>query len=126
MDTHDDIDTLSIHMNFLEIIRFKEDYPNDVVLLVGNHDYSYLNPASQCSGYRHQTQYFVNQNRELFLKHLKVIYRDYDFLFSHAGVSPTYLDENDLRLDDLDEMKCDDRLAFISKGSWTSSYGDNW
>ena len=73
MDTHDDIDTLSIHMNFLEIIRFKEDYPNDVILLVGNHDYSYLNPIGQCSGYRHQTQFFVNHNRDLFLKHLKVM-----------------------------------------------------
>lgn len=127
MDTQDDIDILSIHMNFLEIIRFKEDYPNDIILLVGNHDYSYLNPTGQCSGYRHQTQNFVNKNEELFLNNLKVLHRDGEFLFSHAGVSPVYLDENNLTLEDLEKMKCDDdNLRFVWKGFRTNSYGDNY
>ena len=127
MDTHDDISLLEIHNNFLEIIYFKEDYPNDIILLVGNHDYSYLNPTGQCSGYRHQTQNFVNKNEELFLNNLKVLHRDGEFLFSHAGVSPVYLDENNLTLEDLEKMKCDDdRLAFSYRGSWTDWSGNNW
>ena len=126
MDTHDDIPLLEIHNNFLEIIHFKEDYPDDIRLLVGNHDYSYLNPLGECSGYRHQTQSFVNNYKELFLNNLKVLYRDGEFLFSHAGVSPVYLDENKLTLEDLEKMKCDDdNLRFVWRDIHTNYYGDN-
>lgn len=83
----------TIRENLLEIIRFKKLYPNNVILLWGNHDVQYYlngpwNPIKNhmCSGYRPEMHFdlydIFNNNRELF----QLAYQVDNYLFSHSGV----------------------------------------
>ena len=37
--------------NLLQILHFKKKYPENIILLLGNHDTQYINGKSICSGY---------------------------------------------------------------------------
>jgi hypothetical protein len=81
-----------IRENLLEIIRFKTLYPDNVILLWGNHDVEYwrnlpwLKKDIFISGFRPEAHYdlfeIFNRNVELF--QLAFQYKNY--LFTHAGV----------------------------------------
>ena len=83
---------MQIRENLLEIIRFKTLYPDNVILLWGNHDVEYwrnlpwLNKDVPISGFRPESHYdlfeIFNRNVEKF--QLAFQYKNY--LFSHAGV----------------------------------------
>lgn len=89
--------------NLLDIIKFKTLYPNNVILLWGNHDVQYYfnkpwlpmpkrilggpyTIAAEVSGYRldmHYDLYEVfNTNKKLF----QMAFQFQNYLFSHAGV----------------------------------------
>jgi predicted phosphodiesterase len=82
--------------NFKDIIEFKETSNKDVVLLIGNHDYHYFPEIedSSTSGYQHRMapsfKHVVNENRH----HLHMAYTMGEFVFSHAGISSEWLDDN--------------------------------
>lgn len=125
-DTHDNISLPEIHYNILNIITLKEEFPNQVIMLAGNHDYSYLNSNGVCSGYNSYTQNFVTEHIELFKKNLKLVHCDGDFLFSHAGVTQTFLDLYGISIDVLKSLEIDDdRLAFRNLTSDCDLSGDN-
>lgn len=82
--------------NLKEIIEFKKRYPDKVILLWGNHDLAYWDTRFINSGFRMNIFTEVNEifvsNQDLF----KLVYQiDIDnekFLFSHAGISKSWLD----------------------------------
>jgi hypothetical protein len=82
--------------NFKEIIKYKEDNPQvEVVMLIGNHDHHYFPEVGYTgtSGYQSKiapsiTQ-VVDENRE----HLQMAYGFGEYLFTHAGVSPVFMDQ---------------------------------
>ena len=82
--------------NFLDIIEYKKTSGKDVILLVGNHDIHYYPEVSDTgtSGYqtigRFQIEPVIDANRE----HLQMAYQMGEFLFTHAGVSSEWLDDN--------------------------------
>ena len=97
--------------NFKEIIQFKKDNPDKVILLLGNHDCHYIN-----SKILHSSRYnlfkaniyhkLFNDNLDLF----QLIYIYDKYLFSHAGVYQKWMDLNKLTLKDL--LDCDlDKLS---------------
>ena len=80
--------------NFKEIIEYKEKSGKEVIMLVGNHDHHYYPEVGYTgtSGYQSRiapsiTQ-VINENRQ----HLQIAYSFDEFLFTHAGVSPTFMD----------------------------------
>ena len=81
--------------NFLDIMVLKQVYPEKVILLFGNHDFHYLPIARQ----RGETYSGFQDNQaarigELIVEHLKFLqmcYKEGDYLFSHAGVTHTWL-----------------------------------
>ena len=82
--------------NFLDIIEFKKSTDKEVILLIGNHDYHYL-PGIEDSGTSgYQTlmapsiKIVLGDNKE----HLQLVYQMGEFLFSHAGISSEWLDDN--------------------------------
>lgn len=84
--------------NLQEIIDLKKEYPDKVDLLFGNHDLHYLDK-------RFRASQFQSSNYEIFHKILidnfnlfKVAVTYGDWVFSHAGLSRTYL-ERVLKLD---------------------------
>jgi predicted MPP superfamily phosphohydrolase len=120
--------------NFKEIIKYKEDNPQvEVVLLIGNHDHHYFPEVGYTgtSGYQagvgHSITQVVDENRN----HLQMAYGFGDYLFTHAGVSPVFMDqvfgENDWSIEnivvDLNEMFKYKPRAFDFNGFESS--GDN-
>lgn len=81
--------------NLLDIIAFKNAYPDKVVLLIGNHELPYLYFPDEertyvCEGYRPDGQpeltVILQNNRRLF----DVAYQYKNYLWTHAGVSNTW------------------------------------
>ena len=75
---------------------FKQKFP-ETVFLIGNHDFAYLYPEYGCSGHSRQAEPLVRQSlgslRWLCGEH-KVAVRLGKVLFSHAGITASYLNEN--------------------------------
>jgi len=84
-----------IQHNFLDIIEFKKQNPDNVILLLGNHDVQYYHHPSQigefrCSGYRPEAHFdlyeIFNKNKELF----QFAYSYKNHLWTHAGVQHSW------------------------------------
>ena len=77
--------------NFKEIINFKESNPDNVTLLIGNHDFHYMPWCrGQYGGYSH---FFATEIWELLKKNmhnLEVAWQYNNVLVTHAGVSDTW------------------------------------
>jgi predicted phosphodiesterase len=81
--------------NFLDIIEFKKANPEKVVLLVGNHDFHYMPIATSIGEYysgfqsslSHQISYLLQEHKS----YLQMAYKYNNFLFTHAGVTNTWL-----------------------------------
>ncbi len=75
------------------IIVLKIAYPEQVTLLIGNHDVQYVFDDYHCSGYRSSMSMglhkLFNENKDLF----QLTYQLGDYIFSHAGISKMWLRE---------------------------------
>ena len=74
--------------NLKAVLAVKEQFPEKVVLLLGNHDIQYLYyPEYRCSGFRPSMQVVLtalfNRYKHLF----QIAYQVNNYLFSHAGLS---------------------------------------
>lgn len=88
-----DIPSSVILHNLREIIDLKQKLGDRMVLLLGNHDIQYFVKDQRCSGHRPELQYDLEQ---LFNEHLdlfKMAYQHKDHLWTHAGVSQSWLGE---------------------------------
>ena len=79
--------------NFNEIIRFKEETDKEVVMLVGNHDHHYMDVGETYSGYKAAHKWDFNDALKKNMHHLQIAYLLDDVLFTHAGVSPIWMDD---------------------------------
>lgn len=85
------VDPLTQLDNFKDIIEFKKH--NDVILLIGNHDFHYFPEIGNVgtSGFQphlfHSFSQTIDENRDL----LQMCYCQDKFLFSHAGISVSWL-----------------------------------
>ena len=101
--------------NFKEIIQFKKDNLDKVILLLGNHDCSYINskilPSSRHNPFKADIYHkLFNDNLDLF--QLVYIYNKY--LFSHAGVYEEWLKMCDLNLDNLINYDLDKLAPYLN------------
>jgi len=84
-----DITNVEIIHNLKQIIQFKLNYPEQVILLSGNHDVQYMMPQGDkyaCSGFRPEGYYDLH---DLFRKNIELFQLAYQYethLWSHAGV----------------------------------------
>jgi hypothetical protein len=129
--------------NFKEIIDYKEtSFTNDgkdnqrkteVVLLIGNHDHHYFPEIGYTgtSGYQNRIAPSITKVIDENRHHLQMAYGFGEFLFTHAGVSPVFMDqvfgENDWSVEsvvvDLNELFRYKPKAFEFNGF--DAYGDN-
>lgn len=129
--------------NFLDILEFKRANSDKVVLLTGNHDIHYLKTLDETySGYSHAFALMIENDciipaiRERLLQ---ICYMDSNFIFTHAGVTKTWLLLTDViesiyeEIGDLD-VKLNDlffykprtfRYQSNYKFSLSDPYGDN-
>ncbi|GAB3905360.1 metallophosphoesterase [Larkinella knui] len=78
--------------NLQQIIGLKQQYPDKVVLLLGNHDAQYLHfPHYRCSGFRSSMQPALSalftEQKSLF----QIAHQQNSYVFTHAGVSNRWL-----------------------------------
>jgi predicted phosphodiesterase len=88
-----DIDTDTQIQNFKNILEFKKQNKDKVILLMGNHDLHYLLASERYSGYQHYRAVDIKEalisglaDEEL----LQYAHIEGDYLFSHAGVTKTW------------------------------------
>jgi hypothetical protein len=82
--------------NFKEIIQYKENNPQvEVVLLIGNHDHHYFPEVGYTgtSGYQSRVAPSIIQVIDENRHHLQMAYGFGEYLFTHAGVSPVFMDQ---------------------------------
>lgn len=81
--------------NLKQIIEFKKEAPDNVVLLLGNHDIQYIyDEAEFCSRYMHST---ANEIGTLFKENISLfqkIHNIENILFTHAGVTEEWFKTN--------------------------------
>lgn len=95
--------------NYNDIVKFKEDNPDQVILLFGNHDFHYLSAMGE-SYSDFQLAYAVDFEKaiiaDLNKRNLQMAYMADDVLFTHAGITKTWL-KNNLELEVLDNNTVD-------------------
>ncbi len=82
--------------NYNEIIAYKEANPEQVVLLFGNHDFHYISAMNErYSGFQsiHAIDFELAIQRDLGKKNLQMSYMVDNVLFTHAGITKTWLKE---------------------------------
>jgi len=82
--------------NFKNIIQWKHDNPQcKVVMLIGNHDFHYMNICNErYSGFQHSLYLEIGNILETNRHHLRMAYRCDNLVFSHAGITPEFLLKN--------------------------------
>ena len=101
--------------NFKEIIAFKQENKDKVVMLLGNHDVHYIwREFPRSTRYNSSESYNI---RELFLSHLSLFQLAYGhivgekkYLFTHAGLMASWYERNketigELTVDNLNSLK---------------------
>lgn len=89
VDTHELITPLEQVDNLREIIGFKEDNDDKVILLIGNHDYHYW-PGIQerYSGYQHNMRVSFEYEYDTYKRSFQACYIDeHKNIYSHAGLT---------------------------------------
>lgn len=105
VDTHEDINPLEQVENLREIIKFKQNNKDKVILLVGNHDYHYWPGIDEhYSGYqpmmRMSFEYEYRKYQHLF----QAAYVKNDIVFSHAGLTETWLNDVGINKPSIDSV----------------------
>lgn len=96
LDPYIDIDGIFPHealVEFKEILEFKKSYPNEVILLLGNHDLGYF-PEMLNSYACRRWEKSKEEISNLFMDNLdlfQLIHIEEDYLFSHAGVQQEWI-----------------------------------
>ena len=84
----------AIYESLLQLIALKKANPEKVILLLGNHDIQYLFfPDFRCSGFRPESQ---SDLTALFLSNtecFQVAFQHMNYLFTHAGVSNSWMNQ---------------------------------
>ena len=125
-DTRDDINASIQIQNFKEILEFKKENPDKVVLLIGNHDFHYLKGCGETySGYQQYAAMDINEVLQpaLTSEHLQICYVYDDLIFSHAGLTNTWCETNEI---DLYNIENSVNTTFMKKmEAFRFEYGEN-
>lgn len=119
--------------NFKEIIQYKENNKEKVILLIGNHDYHYLKNTN--AKYAHFQKSHASIFQELLEEAIAENYLQMSFLyenllFTHAGVTKTWAKNNSIDFNKIDNsinhLFHTNRLAFgFTPGLNGSNFGDD-
>ena len=119
--------------NFFDILQFKQSNPDKVVILIGNHDFHYTDYNSGTySGFNTILYYQVNSKLKELIKDgtLVMAHKIGNYLFTHAGVTKTWCENNNIDTTNIVESLNDYMLYKSSVfdfniGKNFSAYGDD-
>lgn len=129
-DTHEDILDSEEQRNFEEIVELKMRFPDQIVLLIGNHDFHYLNEITEhYSGYQKHAALRNNILLENAIQDglMQMAFEADGFLFTHAGVTKNWCHNNGINVEHpaegINELFGMKRSAFCFTGM--NPYGDD-
>jgi len=105
-DTHYDITVDQQIENFKEILEFKKNNMDQVVLLLGNHDYHYLKGVYESySGHKAFRALDINEVLQPAVDSglVQMCFTHDKYVFTHAGVTKTWSSTYNVNLDNLQE-----------------------
>lgn len=129
--SHENIDSHIQLNNCNEILDYKETNPSEVILLRGNHDLQCLygnSGAWACSPYPEPDLLYVfsqPQYRDRFLELTQWIYIQDNVIYSHAGISKTWLHDTGVSLDDINKLNPSENLFGFRPDSMFDMSGDS-
>lgn len=124
VSTHENVSDEEQVENLKEILRYKDELP-ETILLRGNHDLQHLGYYwAECSGYFPGVAMEMSRLKDEFLAKTQWIYVMGNILFSHAGISKVWLEENFLTLDDINMLGPTELFGFTSSNP-SDQFGDS-
>jgi hypothetical protein len=125
-DSREDIDASKQIENFKEILTFKKENPDKVILIIGNHDFHYLKGCGETySGYQQYAAMDINEVLQPALTsgYLQLCHVFDEYIFSHAGLTQTWCENNEIDLFNIEESV---NVKFMkSMESFKFEYGEN-
>lgn len=126
---------------FNQIVQFKRDNPDKVILLIGNHDYHYIMSDFRIrySGYQDNYSFLIREALLNAKDVMQLCYHETGYLFIHAGLSTSWCKRHNIFTDgynaeevvnQVNELFVMSPLKFdfqepIVRSEYVSSYGDN-
>ena len=93
--------------NFKLILNFRNENPDKVILLFGNHDYHYTSGCigGMYTGFDYSIFYNMKLELESLIRQdiLKICSVKDDILFSHAGLTKTWCENNSINIDNVED-----------------------
>lgn len=113
VSTHENISQETQILNLENILKYKEENADKVILLRGNHDMQHLGYYwAECSGYFRNVAQYMSEIKDRFLEDTQWIYIYDNIIFSHAGISKRWLTKNRLLVENINSKKPSEIFAF--------------
>lgn len=110
--------------NLMSILKFKEDNPKRVILLRGNHDMQHLGYSwAKCSGLNSYVLEKMSKMKKRFECDTQWIYTADNVIFSHVGITRTWLQSiglSESTINEINKINPNESLGFISDSSCDS------
>lgn len=125
VSTHNNISEEEQINNLDKILTYKIANPDKVILLRGNHDLQHLGYRwAGCSGLFPSVQKYMMSIKDRFLTYTQWIYIYKDTVFSHAGISSKWLENQHLALETINNEEPSEKFGFIPADRY-DYYGDS-
>lgn len=126
VSTHELISPDQQLSNLEDILNYKEENPEKVILLRGNHDMEALGYYwAECSGHDPQVSKGMQEIKDKFLNLTQWVFIHDSVLFSHAGVSQVWMDNNDIKsVEDINKLEPSEIFGFTPDNMF-DYYGDS-
>ncbi len=95
-----DVPYVAQMQNFKNIIQFKEENKDKVILLLGNHDYHYLPEINESySGFQNKSciDISIEMHKNIMNKNIQMCFYENHVLYSHAGITKTWCENNNIK-----------------------------
>ena len=116
VSSHDGISGTQQIDNCIAILEFKEDNPDKVVLLRGNHDIQHLGYSwAECCGFdREVYDWMANGDvKREFLDDTQWVYVYNDIVFSHAGITKRWFEDSGCKkVEDINNLEPSELFGF--------------
>ena len=124
VSTHEDVSDEDQVANLKEILKYKNEHP-ETILLRGNHDMQHLDyDWAECSGYFPGVAMEMSHLKDEFLAKTQWIHVMGNTVFSHAGISKVWLEDNFLTLEDINKLGPTELFGFTSSDP-SDRFGDS-
>ena len=124
VSTHENVSDDEQVENLKDILRYKDEHP-ETILLRGNHDMQHLDyDWAGCSGYFPCVAMEMSSFKDEFLAKTQWIHVMGNIVFSHAGISKVWLEENFLTLEDINSLGPTELFGFTTRNPF-DLYGNS-